>query len=337
MAVAWILRVIGCTATALCSGVMLCIGVMLSTKVVPCAEAMLAASAPAVDTADARTVAVTFDDLPATHAGGLPRLRRVTSQLLAHIEAARIPAIGFVNEGKLAVAGEEAERTALLQHWLDAGLELGNHTYSHADFYVTPLAAFQSDVLQGEVVTRRLLAAQGKQPRYFRHPLLNTGPDLASKRAFERFLSTHGYAIAPVTIDNDEWIYAKAYIMDAAAADSELRQRIGQDYIRHMSETFAFHEELSQQLLQREPAQILLLHANALNAEWFDELVTMMQTRGYGFVSLETALRDPAYDQPDDYVGRLGPSWLQRWAVTQGKALRSAPSAPQWVHDLAGQ
>ena len=323
MAVAWILRVIA--ATVLCSGVMLCAGGRLASRT------------SAADAVVARTVAVTFDDLPATHAGGLPRLRRVTSQLLAHIEAARIPAIGFVNEGKLAVAGEEAERTALLQRWLDAGLELGNHTYSHADFYVTPLAAFQSDVLQGEVVTRRLLAAQGKQPRYFRHPLLNTGPDLASKRAFERFLSTHGYAIAPVTIDNDEWIYAKAYIMDAAAADSELRQRIGQDYIRHMSETFAFHEELSQQLLQREPAQILLLHANALNAEWFDELVTMMQMRGYGFVSLETALRDPAYDQPDDYVGRLGPSWLQRWAVTQGKALRSAPSAPQWVHDLAGQ
>ncbi len=325
MSVAWILRGIGCAAAVFCSGVMLCAGGLLASR------------ASAVDAVDARTVAVTFDDLPGTHSGGLPRLRRVTTQLLAHVEAAGIPAIGFVNEGKLAVAGEEEERTALLQRWLDAGLELGNHTYSHADFYVTPLAAYQSDVLQGEVVTRRLLAAHDMRPRYFRHPQLNTGPDVTSKRAFERFLAAHGYAIAPVTIDNDEWIYARAYIMDAAAADSELQQRIGQDYIRHMSEAFAFHEELSLQLLRREPAQILLVHANALNADWFDELVAMMQARGYGFVSLETALRDPAYDLPDDYVGRLNPSWLQRWAVTQGKPLRSAPSAPQWVRDLIGQ
>ncbi len=189
-----------------------------------------------------------------------------------------------------------------MQRWLDAGLELGNHTYSHADFYVTPLETYKADVLRGERITGRLLATRNMQPLYFRHPFLNTGPDLASKRAFEGFLSAQGYTIAPVTIDNDEWIYARAYITGDAAADGGFQRRIGQDYVRHMSEAFAFHEELSRQLLQREPAQILLVHANALNADWFDELVTMMQARGYGFVSLETTLRDPVYALPDDYV-----------------------------------
>ncbi len=73
-----------------------------------------------------REVAITFDDLPAL--GQLPQMRSITERLLKTITENKIPAIGFVNEGKLHFAGEQEARTALLQMWLDAGLELGNHT-----------------------------------------------------------------------------------------------------------------------------------------------------------------------------------------------------------------
>lgn len=77
-----------------------------------------------------RSVAVTFDDLPATH-GGLADYEYVTENLLVKLKAARVPTIGFVNERKLFAAGEIDRRTALLKRWLDAAHELGNHTYSH--------------------------------------------------------------------------------------------------------------------------------------------------------------------------------------------------------------
>ncbi len=279
----------------------------------------------------ARMVAVTFDDLPGIVSGGMPALQAVTDRLLAHIRAAAIPAIGFVNEQMLEVPGQEAQRTALLEQWLDAGLDLGNHTYSHPSFYSTPLAEYQADVLRGERVTRELLAGRGERPRYFRHPFLNTGPDLETKAAFEQFLTEHGYTIAPVTIDNDEWRYAAAYTAATTRGDSALMQRIGVDYLRYMNEVFAFYEELSQDLLGREPAQVLLLHANALNSDWFDELAVMMRDRGYHFVSIERALQDPAYALPDGYVGRTGPSWLQRWALTQGREPGEQPAAPDWI------
>ncbi|HEV2146881.1 MAG TPA: polysaccharide deacetylase family protein [Longimicrobiaceae bacterium] len=291
-------------------------------------------------TADAsspdRSVAVTFDDLPGAIAGGPPVLRSVTDRLLGHIQTAGVPAIGFVNEEKLARPGEEAERTALLERWLEAGMELGNHTYSHPSLYHTPLAEYQSDVLRGERVTRGLLAERGmRPPRYFRHPFLNTGPDLETKEAFERFLAEHGYIVAPVTIDNDDWLYAAAYTEAAARSDSTLMRRIGEDYVRYMGETFDFHERLSQELLEREPAQVLLLHANLLNADYFDELAAMMRERGYRFVSLQEALKDPVYQLSDRYTGPKGISWLQRWAITQGKEEGEPPSVPQWVRAIA--
>ena len=212
----------------------------------------------ATPAAPERTVAVTFDDLPGVVRGGLPALQAVTARLLGHIGAAGIPAIGFVNEDKLAVAGEEAQRTALLDQWLETGSELGNYTYSHPSLYRTPLAEYQADVLRGERVTTRLLAARGERPRYFRHPFLNTGPDLKTKEAFERFLDESGYAVAPVTIDNDEWLYAAAYTNAIAQGNSALMRRIGSDYVRYMDETFAFYEQLSRNLLGREIAQVLL-------------------------------------------------------------------------------
>ena len=281
-----------------------------------------------------RTVAVTIDDLPAVARGGLPGWQRVTNRLLHHIAEHDVPAVGFVNEGKLEEPGEEEARTALLGQWVEAGLELGNHTYSHRSFHVTPLDTFQADVLRGERVTRRLLAAHGLTPRYFRHPYLRTGPDEATKAAFAQFLHEHGYIIAPVTIDNDEWIYAAAY--RDAAGDSTMMRRIGEAYVRYMDEMFAYFEQFSRDLLGYEIKQVLLIHSNELNADYFGELAEMMKRRGYTFITLEEALQDEAYRLGDPYVGPRGLSWLHRWAIGQGQEPTGEPHVDQFVREISG-
>jgi peptidoglycan/xylan/chitin deacetylase (PgdA/CDA1 family) len=278
-----------------------------------------------------RTVAFTIDDLPASRSGSLADTRRITAGLLAGFRAAGIPAIGFVNEVKLDVPGEEAARERLLADWLDAGHELGNHGYRHVRFHDTTVEAMQTDLLDGERVTRRLLAARGRAPRWFRHPTLSTGADSASRAAFEAFLAGHGYAVAPVTMDNDEWIYAAAYDKARARGDRASQQRVARDYLRYMEEVTTFHERLGRELFGREIAHTLLLHANMLNAEHVGDLAAMFRRRGYRFVSLAEAMADPAYRSPDRYIGDKGFSWLQRWAFTRGDSLADQPRAPEWV------
>jgi peptidoglycan/xylan/chitin deacetylase (PgdA/CDA1 family) len=148
-----------------------------------------------------REVAATFDDLPASH-GGLAQMRSITTRLLSIIKSNRVPAVGFVNEEKLQVSGEVEARTALLQMWLDAGFELGNHTFSHINIDRVPLAAYEADVIRGEQVTRKLMTKRGMKLRYFRHPMLRTGPTVEYKTALDAFLAKCGYTIAPVTLDN---------------------------------------------------------------------------------------------------------------------------------------
>jgi peptidoglycan/xylan/chitin deacetylase (PgdA/CDA1 family) len=286
-----------------------------------------------------RAVVVTFDDLPATVAGvvanDVASLEALTRKLLGTVQQHGVPAVGFVNEGKLLVEGEgrqEADRrVGLLRLWLEAGLELGNHGYSHRDLNTVPLDQFQADVLRGELTTRALMAAKGRRLRYFRHPFLHVGSDLATRRAFEAFLSRHGYAVAPVTMDNDEFVYAAAYATALRNRDAASATRIADDYLRYMNEVFSFFENVSRKMTGREIPQVLLLHANALNADRFGALADALVRRGYRFVPLEHALQDPAYRLPDEFVGAPGNSWFNHWELTAGRKAVPTPAPPPWI------
>lgn len=297
------------------------------------------APAPA---AEARRMAVTFDDLPV---GGVLRpdtasQRRITAALLAAVTAHRVPAIGFVNESKLEVDGRpDPARVELLQMWLDAGLELGNHSFSHPDLHRVEVGAYLADVARGEEVTRRLLAAAGRELRFFRHPFLHTGRGLEAKRRVEAFLADRGVRVAPVTIDSSEWIFAAAWDRAGERGDEAARRRLLPAYLDYMERKTAYYEAQSRDLLGREIPQVLLLHANPLNAHAFDRLAAVLAARGYRFVPLEEALADPAYGSPDTYTGPAGISWLHRWALSRGVApgfFAGEPQAPAWVLAEAG-
>ena len=265
-----------------------------------------------------REVAVTFDDLPAVaYVVRTDEAReRITDALVSAVGRHRVPAIGFVNEGALVSNGlVNSRRVALLRRWVDAGLELGNHTYSHRGLHRSPLDAYLEDIARGDSVTTVLLRSVGRRPRYFRHPFLHSGRDLETRQTVERFLADRGYRIAPVTIDNSDYIFASAY----ERADTIEQQRIATAYVSYMEAVFTYYEQQSMALLGRELPQVLLLHANLLNADHFDALAGMIPRRGYAFVSLDRALADPAYRSKDSYTGPSGISWLHRWALTQGK------------------
>ena len=285
---------------------------------------------------------LTFDDLPAQRAQSLPskRIVEISEELVALLVSREIPGIGFVNENKLEVDGRlDPGRVELLEFWLTAGLELGNHSYSHPDLHSTPLENYLTDILRGERVTRPLLEATDLELRYFRHPFLHTGTDLKTRQAVGEFLEQHGYRVAPVTIDNSEWIFARAYDEALDRDDVDLQTRLGRAYVDYMIEMTIYYEGQSLALFDREIPQILLLHANALNAHYLDRLIDRLQERHYAFIDIETALSDSAYASPDTYVGPGGITWLHRWALTRGvdrSMFAGEPEVPDWVQELAG-
>jgi peptidoglycan/xylan/chitin deacetylase (PgdA/CDA1 family) len=283
-----------------------------------------------------REVAVTFDDLPVAgmahdSAGDARMLREIITILERH----RVPAIGFVNEGKLYLAGKLDEgRVESLKAWIEAGLELGNHTYSHLDLHQASLEDYEQDVLRGEEVIRKLLVERGTAPRYFRHPFLHTGRDPANRAQFEAFLRDHGYHVAPVTIDNEDYVFAGAFARALDHDDRLQGDSLRASYLDYMDRIIRYYEQQSVALLGREIRQVLLLHASRLNAAALAPLLAGMESRGYAFITLDRALEDSAFGLPDRYDGPAGITWLHRWALTRGERgvfFAGEPTVPEWV------
>ena len=287
-----------------------------------------------------RFIAVTIDDLPVVSTRrDLKTRQEITKKLLNHITKAKIPAVGFVNENKL-YAGDKRDETQidLLRSWLDASLELGNHTFSHRSLNNIEPKDYQNDILRGEIITKELLKTKGKRMRYFRHPFLQTGLSLEVKDGLNKFLAEHSYTIAPVTIDNADWIFARAYDNAFDKNDSKLMKQVGASYVPYLGSKMDYWERQSVKLFNREVKQILLLHANFINSDYFDDIAKMLKKRGYKFITLEEALKDEAYKLPDTFNRKAGISWLHRWALGKGREniLPDEPKTPDFVLKAAG-
>ena len=288
----------------------------------------------------ARYIAVTIDDLPVVSTRkDLKNRQQITRKLLGHITKAKVPAIGFVNENKLYTNGKRDEaQIDLLRQWLEAGLELGNHTYSHLSLHDNSLEKYEAEILQGEIITKELLSAKKMPIRYFRHPYLWTGTSMEIKNELGAFLKTHDYTIAPVTVDNADYIFSSAYDKSFDKGDKKMMKRIGAAYVPYLEAKMDYWERQSTKTLGREIKQTLLLHANFINSDYFDDIARMLKKRGYQFITLEDALKDEAYQLPDTFIKGNGISWLHRWAIAKDpkSILPNEPSVPGFVLKASG-
>ncbi len=161
-----------------------------------------------------REVALTFDDLPASQRGDTFVFQKyVTDKLLERLKAEKVPAIGFVNESRIVRYGEIDKRTELLKQWLDAGFELGNHTFSHVAIDAVSFDAYVADLIRGETITTMLLEQKRKKLRFYRHTQLRTGPTEEYRQKLDKFLRDRGYIVAPVTIDNNDYVTRRLILL----------------------------------------------------------------------------------------------------------------------------
>lgn len=289
-----------------------------------------------------KKISITIDDLPFNRALDVPNgeMKLYVEKLLNKIKSNKIPVTAFVNENKLESDGKrDPERVQILKMWLDAGVELGNHTYSHKSANQISIDEYEWEILNGERTLKELLAERNLKLRYFRHPFLHTGLSLDYRNEVNKFLESHGYEVAPVTIDNSEWIYAVAYDNAVKAGNNELMKKIGSEYIEYMKMKIRYFENQTHQLFGRQINQILLIHSNRINAEYYSELCEMMRGEGYDFITLEEALKDDAYKSPDSFIKNNGISWLHRWAITRGMKrdfFKGEPEVPEHILKIAG-
>lgn len=282
-----------------------------------------------------RSVAITIDDGPAVNEmKDLGNFQRIARGLLSSLEAEKVPATIFINERQLNVPGQRDGRAAVLAMWLDAGYDLANHAYSHPSANKVSVREFEDDIVRGDVIMRPMVEERGRKMEWFRYPFLDSGTTPEVHQQIMDFLEQHHYRVAHVTVDYKDYSFAGVYSRLLRAGDAATAERVKQAYLDQIDPGFEHAEKASQEILGYELPQILLIHCNELNSVTLRESIARMRKRGYTFVTLDEATKDPAYARADSFAGSGG-SWLERTARVMGKKITApSPRMPQWITDL---
>ena len=248
----------------------------------------------------AQQVAVTIDDFPFRG----PQFnsedqKPLIDKLYDALEQFGIKATGFLNAGRINEHNMEG-----LRDYLNRGHDFGNHTYRHSNVDQVGIEAFRADIDSGMVMSQGLI-----NTRYFRYPYLRRGKTLETRDSIYAHLKSTGYTIAPVSIDNDEWIYNRDYVKAYAQKDHKAMDSIGQAYLNHMKHVSTKYHRTAKELTGRDIRHILLIHANLINAIYLKDLLQWYTDQGWSFITLDEAMLDPIYSMEGDIVSPHG--WSQ--------------------------
>ena len=284
-----------------------------------------------------RTVAITVDDLP--YAGStqgqrvppptLDEARETNGKLLAALKRHRVPATGFVIQKTV----EKLGGNEILERWIAAGNDLGNHTYSHKSANALDVASVKTEIEKGEIAFVPLMERAHKRQRFVRFPFNHTGDTKEKHDAIAEYLKERGYQLAVCTIDNQDYVFNDAYLKAQALGDVQMAKRIKAAYLNYTDQQIDYYASLNKQVLGREPPQIMLLHDNKLNADAADEVLSIFESKGFKFVSLAQAQADPAYQTPDTFYTQFGWMWGYRWARQLNVRVDGSQEKepPEWI------
>ncbi|HJT70064.1 MAG TPA: polysaccharide deacetylase family protein [Terriglobales bacterium] len=248
-------------------------------------------------------IAFTFDDPTTENAAGLPS-QEINERMLAALARYRIKAVLFV-------VGKRVDTEAgrhVVATWDQAGHTIGNHSYSHLFFNNSKvtLTDFEADVLKNEPLIRDY----PHFVRLFRFPYFKEGETAEKRDGMRSFLRQHGYRIGRATIDASDWAISDRLEKRVGVNPRVDTTPYGEFLKQHIWERAQFYDSLAHQVLGRPIRHTVLLHHNALNALFLDQLIEMFVEKGWKPIDASYAYADPVYDlQPKILPAGEGLIW----------------------------
>ena len=270
-------------------------------------------------------MAITIDDLPAH--GALPQgMQRVeiARRIISVLKERTVPSVyGFVNGAQLR---DNPGYLEILKHWVQAGFQLGNHTFSHLDIDRVTTAEYIADIEKNE----RFLTdfTRDDSARVFRYPYLHEGRTPLQRTRVRQWLASRRYRIAHVTVHLDDWAWNDAYARCVERSDERAIDDLKRSFMKAAMERFQWARAVSDTLFKRQIRHILLLHVGAFDALMLDELLRAYQNAGMTAIALRTAMEDPAYALDDDMVWQGEMTFLLQVGRARRAAIPTAPSIP---------
>lgn len=250
-------------------------------------------------------IAITFDELPVSNSFKEFSRDSINYNILAALKKHKVKAGGFV------VGIRVEESFDLIGQWLNQGHRLGSQTFSYQDYNSTEINAFLKDIVSGSEILEPMLSGFGQKPRFFRFPYLHYGDNSEKKSRVNSFLDKYEIQVAHATVVVEDYLYNLQVEKADGKLDSTKFYSLMNEYINHVLDEIEIAQHLSQQLFGRNCRQILRLRANQLNSLYLDELLGAIKETGYSFITLDKALKDKVFQEPEGYIGLRGVSYLE--------------------------
>ena len=275
-------------------------------------------------------VAITVDDLP-QHGDLPPGMTRsdIAKSMVATFKAKGVPEVyGFMNAGKI---GDDPDRKESLKLWLDGGLPLGSHTFSHMDLTTHSAEEFEADIAANEPFLQTLMGA--RDWHWFRYPYLHEGDTLEKRHAVIKYLREHSYKVAEVTLDFEDYAWNNPYARCVEKKDADSIAWLKQSYLSSAAEYISLGQKMAAQLYGRDIKHVLLLHIGAFDSVMLPELLDLMTNRGFHFVTLPEAEKDPGYLRDPDAGFKDGGTLLDE--LMEAQHLKFPPHTDKPMKKLA--
>jgi peptidoglycan/xylan/chitin deacetylase (PgdA/CDA1 family) len=239
--------------------------------------------------AQAREVALSFDDAPRPATALLETTQERARRLSAGLERAGVSqTVFFANTARIDEEG--ADR---LRAYARAGHLIANHSATHRALRSLTAEEYLADIAAADNVLRRYPNSR----RWYRFPFLDEG-DTAEKRDAVRVgLERMRYAQGYVTIDTYDW-YLDSLAQQAVARGDQMDiAALGALYVEAMIASADFYDRLAVAHLGRSPRHVLLLHENDLAALFIEDLVAALRADGWSIITADAAYADQIAQQ----------------------------------------
>ena len=232
---------------------------------------------PTIVCGQEKTISITIDDLPFV---GEYRNFHLNMMMDTMIEQ-KVPATGFI------IASEvRSNNWETLRKFRDAGFGLGNHTLSHANLNKLKTKEYMHEIKEADSILSPVLT----EPKYFRYPYLAMSNG-GKKNKILCYLAQNDYQVAPITIDSKDFAFNQRLLSVPEANRRDYLKELKPFYLDFIWQQTVKAEEHSQYHHNPAQSQILLIHANLLNAYVLPDIINLYKQQGYKFVNLENALK----------------------------------------------
>lgn len=229
------------------------------------------------DKSPQKLISITIDDLPFVGEYRNFHLNMMIETLSKH----QVPATGFI------IASEvRKDNWEVLHKFRDAGFGLGNHTLTHANLSTLDSKHYRHEIQKAD----ELLVPVLTKPKFFRYPYLSMSSG-QKKEDIICFLAQKNYQVAPITIDSRDFAFNQRLLAVPELERRAYLEELKPFYLDFIWQQTLRAEEHNHYNRTRDQAQILLIHANLLNAYVLPDIINLYKENGYVFVSLENALK----------------------------------------------